>query len=90
MRVTVLAAVGAAVLATVAACGGSAGPSYYVYSGGSGQSRAVLLVEWSKPQGNQIQGTMTFNGINLSNSPQESLSVTSVPFTAPLMAVLSR
>jgi hypothetical protein len=84
MKMGVLAAISAAFLPVLAACGGSPGPAYYVYAGGSGQSRAVVLVEWSAPEGNQIQGVITYNGINLANAPQESLSVSSVPFTGTI------
>jgi hypothetical protein len=84
MKIGILAALSAAFLPVLAACAGSPGPAYFVYAGGSGQGRAVLLVEWSAPQGNQIQGVITYNGINLANAPQESLSVSSVPFTGTI------
>jgi hypothetical protein len=84
MKIVILAVISAALLPAIAACGGSAGPAYYVYAGGSGQSRAVLLVEWGAPQGGQIQGVITYNGINLGNAPAESLSVSSVPFTGTI------
>ena len=84
MRAWIPAVMCAAMLPVVAACGGSPGPSYYVYAGGSGQSRAVMLIQWSAPQGSQLQGTITYNGVNVSNAPQESLSVTSAPFTGTI------
>jgi hypothetical protein len=84
MKLGILAALSAALLPVLTACGGSSGPAYYVYAGGSGQGRAVLLVEWSAPQGNQIQGVITYNGVDLANAPQESLSVSSVPFTGTI------
>ena len=84
MRVRILAMIPAALLPMLAGCGSSPGPSYYVYAGGSGHSRAVMLIQWSPPQGNQLQGTLTYNGINLSGAPQESLSVTSAPFTGTI------
>lgn len=84
MKIGILAAILAALLPVIAACGGSPGPAYYVYAGGSGQSRAVLLVEWGAPQGTQIQGVITYSGIDLASAPQESLSVSSVPFTGTI------
>lgn len=65
-------------------CGGSPGPAYYVWAGAAGQSQAVLLVQWSQPQGGQVRGTLTSDSIDMSAAPQESLSVQSVPFTGTL------
>jgi hypothetical protein len=84
MKIRVLAAISAAFLPALAACGGSPGSAYYVYAGGSGESRGVLLVEWGTPQGSQIQGTITIDGIGISDAPHESLSVSSVPFTGTI------
>lgn len=51
MKVTVFVATFGALLPTLTACGGSPGPSYYVAAGGSGPSRAVVLIQWSPLEG---------------------------------------
>jgi hypothetical protein len=84
MKIRTLAVAFAVVLPALAACGGSPGPAYYVYAGGAGQSRAVVLIQWGAPQASQIQGTITEDGIDISNALQESLSVSSVPFTGTI------
>lgn len=71
-------------LAILAAGCGSPGPAYFVYAGGSGANRAVVLIQWATPQNGQLTGSMTVDSIDSSSSPQEALSVQTVPFTGTI------
>jgi len=81
MKIRLLAVGMAVLLPMLAACSGSSGPAYYVYAGGTGQSRGILLIAWSAPQDSQVQGTITYDTVDTSDAPQESLAVNSAPFT---------
>ncbi len=63
----------------LAACGGSPGPSAYLYSDSSG----VGYIQYQPGQGDAVHGTFTEDNIS-GTAPQESVSVTSVPFTGTL------